>query len=184
MSSDDLLLRPGDALQVSVWLNEGLSGEFPIEDTGNAYLPLLGEVRAAGVPLGQLRDQLRTGYRAAMQNPVVTIIPLFNVGIMGSVRSPGVYAVTPSEGLFDIIGRAGGFGPEADQENIRIVREGEVVEINALQALQEGRGLNATRIRPGDQIIVPLARDITFRDVLSFVQTAVTIGLLIERVVR
>jgi protein involved in polysaccharide export with SLBB domain len=106
------------------------------------------------------------------------------VGVIGAVRSPGIYRVTPSQGLFDIIGGAGGFNANADQERVQIVREGEVVEVDALQALEEGRGLTATQIRPGDQIVVPLRSDITFRDVLSVVQTAVTIGLLVERVIR
>jgi polysaccharide export outer membrane protein len=183
-SADALTLRPGDALRITVWPTEGLSGEFPIEDTGSIYLPLLGEIRAAGVPLGQLRTQLRAGYRETQQNPVVTIIPVFSVGVIGAVRSPGIYRVTPSQGLFDIIGGAGGFNANADQERVQIVREGEVVEVDALQALEEGRGLTATQIRPGDQIVVPLRSDITFRDVLSVVQTAVTIGLLVERVIR
>lgn len=182
-SSEELMLRPGDGVQITVWPNENLSGQFQIEDTGNLYLPLLGEVRAAGIPLGELRRQMRDGYREAMQNPVVTIIPTFSVGILGGVRSPGIYEVTPSQGLFEIIGRAGGFTMDAQEDKVRIVREGEVVEIDALRALEEGRGLRSASIRPGDQIVVP-AGGIEFRDVLQVVQTSVTIGLLIERIMR
>lgn len=179
-----MTLRPGDMLRIGVWPNQELGGEFQIEDTGNIHLPLIGEIQAAGVPLGELRQRLRRGYGEAMQNPVVTITPVFSVGVMGAVRSPGVYQVTPSQGLFDVIGRAGGFAGNAQQENVRIVREGEVVAVNALRALEEGRGLMSAGIRPGDQIVVPGGSDFTFRDVLSIIQTTLTMGLLVDRIVR
>lgn len=181
--AEPVSLRPGDVLQVTVWPNEMLGGEFQIEDTGNAYLPLLGEIRAAGVPLDELRADLRRMYGEAMQNPVVTIRPVFTVGVTGAVRSPGLYPVDPSQGIFDIIGMAGGFASNANEDDVRIVREGQVVEIDAARALEEGTGAVAVSIRPGDQIVVPETR-ITFRDGLSILNTAVTIGLLIERLVN
>lgn len=180
-SPEPVSLRPGDALQITVWPNDALGGEFQIEDTGNAYLPLLGEVQAAGIPLDELRANLRRMYGEAMQNPVVTIRPVYTVGVTGAVRSPGLYPVDPSQSLFDVIGLAGGFAANADEEQIRIVREREVVEIDALRALEQGTDVLTASIQPGDQIVVPARTGITFRDVLSVVQTAVTIGLLVDR---
>lgn len=47
-------LLPGDALQVQVWQEEGLSGEFLVSTEGLAFLPLLGERKVTGIPVPQL----------------------------------------------------------------------------------------------------------------------------------
>jgi polysaccharide export outer membrane protein len=177
-------LRPGDILRITVWPNAEYGGEFAIEESGFVYLPFLGSVRAAGVPIEQLRAELRAGYGQAMQSPVVTITPSFRVGIQGEIQRPGVYMVAPTNTLFDVIGMAGGFGPNADQERVRIVREGEVVEINAFRALQEGFGLNSLLLRSGDQIVIPPRTGFDWRNVLTVIQTVATVALVIDRINR
>jgi protein involved in polysaccharide export with SLBB domain len=178
-------LRPGDVLRITVWPNSEFGGEFAIEESGLIYLPFIGSVRAAGVPIEQLRAELRAGYGQAMQSPVVTITPAFRVGIQGQVQRPGIYMIAPTNTLFDVIGMAGGFSRDADQERVRIVREGEVVEVNAFRALQEGFGLNSMVLRSGDQIVVP-ARPAGFdwRNVLTVIQTVATVALVIDRINR
>lgn len=183
LADQEVTLRPGDLLRVIVWPNDDLSGEFPIQRSGNVNLPFLGEVQAAGVSLDSLRDRLRAGYEEMVKNPVITVTPVFRVGVLGNVRQPGIYQVTPSEGLFDVIGMAGGFGPRANEEQVRIVRRDQVLEVNALRALQEGTaGLDQYQLRSGDQVVVP-PRDpgITFGNVVTWIQTGATIWFLVDR---
>jgi len=99
----DSPLRPGDVLRISVWPDAEFSGEFPVEIDGYVYLPFLGGVRATGIPGDELRRQIREGYQAAQRNAVVTVTPLFRVGVTGSVRRPGVILVPPTDGFFDVI---------------------------------------------------------------------------------
>lgn len=175
-------LRPGDMLRISVWPNDDLSGEFQVEESGYAHLPMLGRVQVQGMPLDQLRSRIRQGYAQSMKNPVVTITPVFNVGVLGQVRSPGVYPVTPTNTLLDVVGMAGGFADRAAAERIRLVREGQAIQFNAERALEEGRGVSALKLQSGDRIVVPQAtQGITFGSVLTFVQTAATIGFLVDR---
>lgn len=176
-------LRPGDILEISVWPDETLGGSFTVEESGFVYLPYLGRVRASGVSLEQLRRQLRQGYGEVMRNPVVTITPVYGVGILGQVRSPGIYRVTPANTLFEVIAMAGGFTGAADQEELRIVRAGSTFQVDALRALEEGsRELLQLRLQSGDQVIVPTrSGGISFRDVVTFIQTGATIAFLVDR---
>ena len=182
----ETVLRPGDVLNIRVWPSAELSGEFAIEDTGYVHLPLLGAVRAVGVPIDRLREELRQGYAETMRNPVVTVTPMFRVTVTGEVQRPGIQVVTPVNTLFDVIGMAGGFRGGADTENLRIVRPGQVIDFDALRAMETGEGMDVIQLRSGDHIVVPPLRPsrLTVRNAFEAVRTISTLILLWDRVFR
>ena len=182
----ETVLRPGDVLNIRVWPSAELSGEFAIEDTGLVHLPLLGAVRAVGVPIDQLREELRRRYSETMQNPVVTVTPMFRVTVTGEVQRPGIQVVTPVNTLFDVIGMAGGFRGGADTENLRIVRPGQVIDFDALRAMETGERMDVIQLRSGDHIIVPGLREprLTWNNAFTAVRTISTLILLWDRVLR
>lgn len=182
-AADQRTLRPGDSVTITVWPEAELGGEFAIEETGNVYLPVLGEVRAAGVPVGELRVWLREQYRTYLREAVITVTPRFTVGVLGEVVRPGLYTISPTDGLFDVIGMAGGFRQGANEEKIRVVREGEVVSINALRALRSGQGLDPLALQSGDQIIVERGGIgwAQMRDVLALFQSVALVITVVER---
>lgn len=179
----DLVLRPGDVLRIAVWPNTELSGEYGIDEDGYVHLPVLAAMPVAGVPVDRVRDQLRRGYAEAMRNPVVNVTPVFSVVVAGAVQRPGVYSVTPTQNLFDLIGLAGGFHGSADTERLRIVRPGEVIRYDALRALEHGENLDVVRLRSGDHVVVPQQRDpINWRNLLALVQTFSLLYVTYERI--
>lgn len=180
----EVILRPGDVLAITVWPQTELGGEFPIEETGMVQLPYLGSVRAAGVPLQTLREQLRDGYATAVQNPVVTVNAIFQVSLLGEVRIPGNYPASPTTTFFELVGMAGGFTGAADLEKVRLSRRGQVIEIDALRAMEAGTGVDDLGLTSGDQILVPARGGIPWGAVLTVVQTGLTFALLLERLNR
>ncbi|HKJ01274.1 MAG TPA: polysaccharide biosynthesis/export family protein [Longimicrobiales bacterium] len=191
-AQDSLTLHPGDLLRIQVWPDDKLGGEFTVEETGIVYLPLLGAVRTAGLPISRLRAQLRSSYAEVMKNPVVTVTPVFHVGVLGEVRSPGVQPVTPTQTLLDVIGMAGGFTNNADENKIRIIRAGQVIHIDASRVLEGGENagkaaeeLANLHLRSGDQILVPTHHGtVTFSGVVSFIGSMAAVAFLVDRVVR
>jgi len=182
--SYDSPLRPGDVLRISVWPDSQLGGEFPVEVDGNAYLPFLGGVRAIGIPGDELRRQIREGYQTAQRNAVVTVTPLYRIGVTGSVRRPGVIMVPPTDGFFDVIAAAGGFDMRAKEDQVSVVRDGQVILLNAKDAIRSGSTLplDALSLRSGDQIIVPFgALPWTTRDWLALGNFAISLILLWDR---
>lgn len=180
-----VVLAPGDVLRITVWPNSQLSGEFAVEETGVVHLPFLGGVQAAGVSVDNLRRDLRDGYGELMKEPVVTVTPLFRVSVMGAVARPGIYMVTPTHDLLDVIGMAGGFVREADAERIRILRGDRVVALDAERALEGEAHLDELALRSGDRIVVPVqSGGISMRGVLDVLRTVSIGALLIERIVN
>jgi len=71
----DYLLKPGDALQITVAGENELSGVYPVKSDGTVFFQMLGAVPAGGlvVPVFQesLRQRLAAGY---LKSPQVRVI--------------------------------------------------------------------------------------------------------------
>lgn len=143
-------LRPGDAVQVQVWREEDLSGTFTVDDRGVVTLPLLGERSVAGTEPHELREDLLADYREYLQNPSIQVTVLRRINILGAVAQPGLYPVDATISLSEALGLAGGITPGGDEEDIRVVRDGEVIH----RALDQATLVGAVDIRSGDQIVV------------------------------
>ena len=118
-----------------------------------------------------------------MKEPVVTITPLFRVGVMGAVRGPGTYTIDPTFDLLDVIQQAGGFTDRAKQSDVRIVRPGEVLQYNVQRALEEGADLSELTLRSGDNIVVPNKSSFNVQTAIGFFNFAVSTALLIDRLI-
>jgi protein involved in polysaccharide export with SLBB domain len=183
-SAYETALRPGDVLRISVWPDTGLGGEFPVEADGNVYLPFLGSVPAVGVPVDDLRARIREGFQSAQRNAVVTVTPLYRIGVTGAVERSGLYLVPPTDRFFDVIANAGGFQPGADQSKVTVVRDGQVLRLNAEEALKTGDTLplDALSLKSGDQVVVPFSgQPWRARDYISLLNIGISIAILVDR---
>jgi polysaccharide biosynthesis/export protein len=106
------LVGQGDVLKVAVWSQPELSGEFTVDVSGGIVLPLIGAVKAAGLPVEQIerdiRDRLADGY---VVNPQVAIsVAQFKsqrVFVIGEVKQPGVVPLTGALTLVEALTRVG-----------------------------------------------------------------------------
>lgn len=173
--SSEIILKPGDVLKIQIWPDQALSGEFVIEETGIVYLPVIGRVQAGGVSLDSLRAQLRQQYGEVLKQPVVMVIPLFPVYVIGAVTQPGVYQVSATATVFDVVGRAGGFGPRARSDRVKLIRDGVATELDLRGLVESGSSLAPLRVRSGDRIVVPTRGSsiLTFQNAYYVLQTAI-----------
>lgn len=177
-----VVLQPGDGITLRIWPDDGgYTGEYYIGSAGLLALPYVGEIQAAGVPVSELEENIRRSYRTLVNNVVVSVVPRFSVAVTGMVRSPSVYQITPTSNLFEVVALAGGFVAGADQEKVRIVRDGQVIPVNALMSLERGVDLNRYQLQSGDQIIVPARGGISIRTVFEIVRTISTLVLVYDR---
>lgn len=182
----ELSLRPGDVLQIGVWPNAELGGQFVVQNQGVVYLPFLGETHVTGMSVTQLREELMRGYSVAMQNPILTVTPLFRIGVMGAVNRPGIYLTPSTDMLFDVIGSAGGFAEQADTKDVKIVRDGQIVKLDTQRALETGDllPLQALQLRSGDILMVGSRSPITVGAVLAGINVILATVLLVDRITR
>lgn len=148
--SDDMTLRPGDAVDLQIKDEPQLSGEFPVNEDGTVLFPLLGLMEVADRPFGAVRADLRAGYARELVNPVLVVSPTVRVAVLGEVRAPGVIPVGPTMTLGDVLAGVGGLTPRADEEKVSLIREDEII----VASLAPEAPLLDTRLRSGDRIVV------------------------------
>ena len=121
-------LGPGDALRLTVFRHEDLSGEFSLDGEGFFAMPLVGEILAGGLTARQLENEIEIRLTSGgyLINPqasieVLNYRPFY---IIGEVRTPGSYQYVNGMNLINAIALAGGFTYRADQDDIVISRGG------------------------------------------------------------
>lgn len=149
-ASAAITLMPGDVIQVEIWREADLSGEFLIDEDGSVTLPLLGRRMVTEVPLAETRERLLGAYREELRNPSVVLTPLRRVYVLGEVNQPGLRLVDPTMSLAGAIALAGGANQTGDLRRIRVIRDGLVVH----ESVPADRGLALVDIRSGDEIFV------------------------------
>ena len=145
-------LRPGDVIQITSWREPGLAGEFTVRDDGTVSLPLIGKRTVTDVPADQLTQDLQEEYGSKFRRPTVEIFPKRRVRILGAVRQPGLYYVDQTMTLGDAVALAGGADVNGNWKDVRILRDGERVDVRLDKGTQVGK-----EVRSGDQIILPEA---------------------------
>lgn len=163
IDSDRYVIGPEDILYIHVWREEALSRTVPVRMDGYISLPLIHEVKAAGLTPLQLKEELIKRLKEFIETPNVSVIVMeansFKVYVSGQVRNPGVYRLRSETTLLQIIPMAGGFTEWANQKKILVIRrEGgkESRFVINYKKLMQGEELQSNIVlKAGDTIIVP-----------------------------
>jgi polysaccharide export outer membrane protein len=113
-ATDIYILGPGDQLELSFLgpAYSKLGGSFDILNDGTSSLPLLGAVQLDGLTLNQAKQWLESLYAAPLRRPALSLRLLkprpMQVSVVGEVRNPGLYLLTPGGELSAVQGIGGG----------------------------------------------------------------------------
>lgn len=173
-------LRPGDVVRLNIWREPDMSGEFIVDEAGIIIFPRVGEYRVLDDTSESLKARLLADYQQYLRNPSIEITVLRRVTIIGAVRNPGLHLVDPTVTLADALARAGGPTENADQDKIRIVRDG--VEL-AVDVRVDTR-IADSPLRSGDQIYVPLRSWVTRNAGLVAATMSAIVSLTIALFIR
>jgi polysaccharide export outer membrane protein len=149
-ANDAYRLGSGDTLQITIFGETDLSGNFRVSDGGTISMPLVGSVPAEGATIDELRQRLTTQLKAnAVRDPNVTLAiaeyrPFF---ILGEVKNPGSYPFVPHMTVLTAVAIAGGFTFRASQDEISVTRP-------AKNGSLEARAGRESRLQPGDTVYV------------------------------
>lgn len=154
---------PGDILAVTVWKEEDLSLEVLVRPDGKFSFPLIGDVRAAGRDVEQIREEIVTKIEPFIPDAVATVLLREIVGnrayVVGKVLRPGPFVMTDATDVMQALSIAGGTANFARLTKILILRR----EEGALKALhfnydevKDGENLEQNIVlAPGDVVVVP-----------------------------
>ena len=150
-NSDELVLVPGDILRVVIWREQGLSGDFQVDQDGTLVLPLLGKLQVDDRAWNIVKDDLMQDYLRDLRNPSIELTPFRSVYVLGEVNLPGRYNVHPTnDNLAGAVSLAGGVTPDGDITHMRIIRDGVIL----LDGIVGEQRLAELGIRSGDQLFI------------------------------
>lgn len=151
-SEPELLLRPGDALRITVWRMPELSAdEVLIGDDGSLFHPFYRTVKVAGIGVDEVKSRLAERLRQVESNPEFVVRPLVRITVFGQVNHPDVFRHPPETTIADAVAMAGGVSDRGNDEHVRLTRDGKVVDYNLRDPLGPA---TRVRIRSGDEIVV------------------------------
>jgi len=157
------VIGPEDVLYIHVWKEDALSRSVPVRMDGNISLPLIHEMKAAGLTPVQLEAAITERLKKLYENPNVSVIVMeansFKVYVSGQVMKPGVYKLRDETTILQIIPMAGGFTDWAKQKKILVIRKENGKEkrftVDYKKAMKGDDPNSNVVLKPGDTIIVP-----------------------------
>lgn len=166
---------PGDVLTITIFGQEGLSGQYKVSTSGSISYPLLGEVPVAGLTRSDL--ELQVGGLLSQQVPslgrisveVAQYAPVF---VVGDIEQPGRQEFRPGMTVLELIALGGGLrrptlqsvgdpilqmiSLEQELYDLRLVRYGQAAERARLLAEMAGETFAGT-IDPAEEQTITLA---------------------------
>jgi protein involved in polysaccharide export with SLBB domain len=165
-------IGPTDVINVVVFNEPSLSGEYRVGEDGTIDYPYLRRVRVNGMQTSEVGDLLRNGLaeqtaenpsgHSVLANPNVRVeIKEANsrrISVSGQVQHPNQYAFTRCLTVTQAIALAGGFTALAEKNQVRVTRVdvhgARRVFVLRVEEILEGRR-DDFDLEPGDVIYVP-----------------------------
>jgi polysaccharide export outer membrane protein len=149
--AEDEPIRPGDAVRLSVWRHEDLTGEFPVNQFGVVVIPKLGEIDVSRETHRSLRERVIRELRETVVSPAIELVVLKRVRVLGEVQQANVFLMDPTMTVADALAMAGGTTPQGRQGSVVLRRDGVALAAD----LRIDTRISDARVRSGDELVVP-----------------------------
>jgi len=163
-ASLDYQVGIGDILAVSVYARPDLSTSAGgkgsrVDGNGNIHLPLIGTVKAAGLSVSAIRDNVESSLRKYVQEPSVVVeVAEFRskpIYLMGQFRGPGVYYMDRPLTFLQGISLGSGFDATANLRGVRLLRDKKIAPVDVYSLILDGRIEQNVWLKPGDTVFIP-----------------------------
>ncbi len=163
VNPDEYMVGEADVLRVNVWKEPELSEQVIVRPDGKISLPLVTEVKVAGMTPSQIQQLLTERLKAFIVAPQVTVtvtdIRSKTVYITGEVMRAGEYPMLAPMTVLQLIAKAGGVSAYANRHGIFVLRyvDGKPVRYSFnYNEVLKGRNVGQdVELRPGDTVVVP-----------------------------
>jgi polysaccharide export outer membrane protein len=116
--STNYILGPEDLVTVRIFAADDIPDKpSAIANDGTVTLPMVGQVKAAGLTVEQFQQSLTADYKKYFKDPQVTVtVSEYRsqpVSVAGNVTTPGVVQLRGQRNLMEVISQAGGLRADA-----------------------------------------------------------------------
>jgi polysaccharide export outer membrane protein len=158
-------IRKGDKLGIKFIYHPELSDvAVLVRPDGLISLPMIEDIRAAGMTTAELKTKIERAYAESLVNPVIVVslveyvAPRVFVG--GQVSKPGSYELRHGQTVLQAVTVAGGFTRDAHRKMVlhaRPTADGElkITVVDITKLLKPGSGDQELRLQDGDYVFVP-----------------------------
>ncbi|MBI5099491.1 MAG: polysaccharide biosynthesis/export family protein [Nitrospirae bacterium] len=155
---DDYVLGPEDVIDIDVYEVEDLKRTVRVSPAGFIKLPLVNNIKAAGLTVAELETEIGKKLQQYLQEPAVTIFikeyRSQRITVLGAVKNPQVQIVTRQKFLLDLLSLSGGLAEDAG-DICYVQRGGGTVIINLNELLMKGNTTLNIPVFSEDVIHVP-----------------------------
>lgn len=152
-----------DILNITLWKDPDMSGDWLVKENGNINYPILGEVKLEGLTLEESRvkltEMLKEYYRDPQLNITISEYGSCEVYVLGEVSKPGVVNYTREASVLEVVLSAGGYTKNSRANSTVLIRnideDVEVFRIDLEKIIEEGLISLNINVMPGDIIYVP-----------------------------
>lgn len=119
-------LGAGDKIKVQVYGEADLGVEAKLTDAGTFVHPLLGEIKAAGLTVGELSAVMTKAVKGRyLVDPKISvnIMEYREYYITGEIQKPGAYHYEPGLTVHKAVSVAGGFTQRASRTSITLIAD-------------------------------------------------------------
>ena len=165
-----LPVRVGDSVSILMSEDAEIRFEGRIGESGVVRIPLLGDVRVAGLTARQVQDQITAALEKDYYQKATVSVQLLarspgTVFLYGAVKTHGAVELPTGSNLtlLQVISKGGGITAWADARNCRITRVDRltqartVLTVNLETAFQDIGGKDDILLQSGDIIFIPAA---------------------------
>lgn len=153
------LIGAGDRLQLFVWKEADLTRELLVRLDGMVSVPLVGDVRAAGVTPSDLARTIEGRLGRLVNSPSVTISLLSAQSaqfyIVGRVSRAGAFPLDRPTTFLQALAVAGGFTEFAKSDRVLVFRGVRVIPVNYKKLESGSDAAENIQLVAGDTIVVP-----------------------------
>jgi polysaccharide export outer membrane protein len=170
-TADGYRINGGDLLHISVYGEQNLDKDVPVQPDGGIAFPLVGNLNARGMTLKELQGKIAANLRESQYFPNLTDNEVTvsmvkatgnSVSVVGQVKAPGTFAYDTQLDVMQALSLAGGLTPFASKSKIKILRRDQTGTQTAILFdygdVEDGEQLEKNiLLRGGDVVVVPQA---------------------------
>lgn len=158
------IVGEADVLRINVWKQPEISQpSVVVRPDGMVSVPLVGELKVAGMTPVQIEAALVEKLRLYVNEPRVTVtvaeVGSKTVYVTGEVQHPGVYPLIGPVDVLQIIAKAGGVTPYAHRRSVFVLRQiqgkKQKLPVNYNQIFHGKSPEQNISLEPGDTVVVP-----------------------------
>lgn len=164
-------INGGDLLHISVYGEQNLDKDVPVQPDGGIAFPLVGNLNVRGMTLKDVQGKIAANLRESQYFPNITDNEVTvsmvkatgnSVSVVGQVKAPGTFAYDTQLDVMQALSLAGGLTPFASKSKIKILRRDQTGIQTAIlfdySDVEDGEHLDKNiLLRGGDVVVVPQA---------------------------